>query len=111
MHAGSTAGVHEQTASLLRRHGMWSRLAAGAFSTFAEHIHLGTTNEYRLYTIDIPNNHRFFDIVYPDHRISNTVNHPRRVSAARRKKTPHATWVSSRVAQFLVTQDNKQHRI
>jgi hypothetical protein len=31
MHAGSTAGVHEQTASLLRRHGMWSRLAAGAF--------------------------------------------------------------------------------
>jgi hypothetical protein len=79
---------------------MWSRRAAGAFSTLTEHIHLGTTNEYRLYTIDIPNNHRFFDIFHSDRRICNTINRPKCIGAARSTNPPTRTWVSSRVARF-----------
>ena len=41
--------MHEQTASLLKWAWAWSRLAADAF----HRVHLRTTNEHRLYTIDI----------------------------------------------------------
>jgi hypothetical protein len=48
------------------------------------------------YTIDIPNNHQFFDLYSFQTASFSTMNRPRRISAARSRKSPHATWVSSR---------------